>query len=69
MTTMRCEAVATIFSRSSAPPPPLMRRSSLVDLVGAVDGEVEEGRVIERGERNAEPLGLLRASPPRSART
>ena len=29
MTTMRPEAVATIFSISSAPPPPLMRRSSL----------------------------------------
>ncbi len=29
MTTMRPEAVATIFSISSAPPPPLIRRSSL----------------------------------------
>ena len=55
---MRAEAAATIFSRSSAPPPPLIRVRSGRDLVGAVDGQVELGRLVERGQRHAEPLGL-----------
>ena len=28
------------------------------DLVGAVDGQIELGRLVERGQRDAEPLGL-----------
>ena len=40
-----------------------------VELVGAVDGEIEERRVVERGERDAERARPAAASPPRSART
>ena len=70
------DAAATIFSRSSAPPPPLIRREVRRNLVGAVDREIERRRLVERGERDAEPLGLARvasevgtpttSSPPRT---
>ena len=30
----------------------------IVDLVGAIDGEIEMRRLVERGERDVEPLGL-----------
>ncbi len=58
ITIMRADAAATIFSRSSAPPPPLIRRQVGRDLVGAVDRQVELGRLVERRQRNAKPLGL-----------
>ena len=41
MITRRLAAAATIFSRSKAPPRPLMRWKCVVDLVGPVDHEVE----------------------------
>jgi hypothetical protein len=41
------EAAATIFSRVSAPPPPLTRRSVCVGLVGAVDVHLERAGRIE----------------------
>ena len=68
ITTMRREAAATIFSRNSAPPPPLIRLSAAIDLVGAVDGEIELGRLIERRQRHRRRRPG-RASLPRSART
>ena len=40
-TTKRRAAEITIFSRRSAPPPPLIRLRSGVHLVGAVEGQVE----------------------------
>jgi len=30
----------------------------IVDLIGAIDGEMQVRRVVERGQRNAKPLGL-----------
>ena len=39
-----------------------------VDLVGAIDRQIEERLVVERGERDAQALGLRRACPPTSAR-
>ena len=33
------------------------------DLIGAVDGQIEFRRLVERGQRNAKPLGLRRGSP------
>ena len=68
MTIMRCEAAATIFSRSSAPPPPLISVEIGVDLVGAVDGEVELRRLLERRQRHAELHGKALRCAPRSAR-
>ena len=43
ITSMRFDDAATIFSRSSAPPPPLIRLSVGVDFVGAVDRQIEFG--------------------------
>jgi hypothetical protein len=64
MTTMRREAAATIFSRRCAPPPPLISVEVGVDLVGAVDGQIELDQLIERRQRNVQALGL----PPRRLR-
>ena len=58
MTIIRAEAEATIFSRSSAPPPPLIRLRSGADLVGTVDRQIELRRFVEAGERHAQPLGV-----------
>ena len=69
MTIMRSDAMATIFSRSSAPPPPLMSRSSSSSSSAPSTVRSRNGIVVERGERNAEPLGLRARAPPRSART
>ncbi len=35
------------FAQMSAAPPPLIRRSGIVDFVGAVDGQIELGRLVE----------------------
>jgi hypothetical protein len=53
-TTIFLDADATTFSRSSAPPPPLIRRSLKIDLIGAVDGDVDFRMFVERGQRNAD---------------
>ena len=47
MQTNRCEAAATIFSRVSAAPPPLISTPCGGRLVGAVDIEIEIARGIE----------------------
>ena len=67
ITIMRSDAVATIFSRSSAPPPPLIRRSS--PSISSAPSTVRSSYGSRRAwSADAERLGL-RASPPRSART
>ena len=58
ITIMRSEAAATIFSRSSAPPPPLIRLSARIHFIGAVDGEVEPVDLVQRGQRNFAGFGL-----------
>ena len=58
MTTMRFEAEATIFSRNSAPPPPLIRSELGIDFVGPVDRQIEFRNVVQCSERNAERLRL-----------
>ena len=58
ITAMRAEAAATIFSRRSAPPPPLISLSLRIDLVGAVDRQIELGHLVERRQRDAEAVRL-----------
>ena len=53
MTIMRFDAAATIFSRSSAPPPPLISTKLRIEFVRPVYGQVELRHFIERGERHA----------------
>ena len=48
ITTKRAAAAATIFSRVWAPPPPLTSQPARVDLVGAVDRDVELAELVER---------------------
>jgi hypothetical protein len=55
---------ATIFSRVWAPPPPLIRFSWPVDLVGAVEGQVEMPDLVRRQDAEAQ----LRRQLPRSLR-
>ncbi|MFK4514611.1 hypothetical protein ABIF20_001976 [Bradyrhizobium japonicum] len=55
---MRSEAAATIFSRSSAPPPALDQVEVGIDFVGAVDGEVEMVDLIERRQLHTAALGI-----------
>ncbi len=47
MTTMRPEAVATIFSMQQRAAAALDEAQLVVELVGAVDREVEEGLLVE----------------------
>ena len=42
------------------PPPPLMRLSSAVDLVRAVDGEIERRQLVQRGRGDAQLACFLR---------
>ena len=58
MTTMRFDAAATIFSRSSAPPPPLISRRDGIEFVGPVHRQVEFRRLIERGQAQTPFFGL-----------
>src|SRR5262245_19737504 len=53
MTIMRPEAEATLVSRSSVPPPPLIRPRPC-----AIAGEIKLRRLVEAGERHAQPLGV-----------
>ena len=69
ITAIRIEAAATIFSRRSAPPPPLMSRRSRVDLVGAVDRQIEFRQFLQRGERYAERFCLGRCGLRRRRRS
>ena len=57
ITIMRSEAAATIFSRNSGAAA-LDQVERAVDLVGAVDGEIEPVDRIERGQRNVARFGL-----------
>ena len=50
-------AEATIFSRSSAPPPPLIRLQLRIDFIRAVDGDVDVLNFIQRGQRDAQAGG------------
>ena len=68
MTTMRPEAVATIFSMQQRAAAALDEAQLAVELVGAVDGEVEEGLLVERDQRECRAARPAPASPPRSAR-
>jgi len=58
MTTKRCAADATTFSRVWAPPP-------LTSLIGAIDGDVQVVELAERRRRRPRTLkegeGVLRA--------
>ena len=61
---------ATIFSRVSAPPPPLIIENPLIDLVGAVDVDRKCFNVVEVEERNAgsgEPPGAALGTRDRSS--
>ena len=57
ITTKRSAAAATTFSRVCAPPPPLMTQLSGIDLVGAVDRDVEPVELLERLDREPERAG------------
>ncbi len=59
MTTKRSAAAATIFSRRWAPPPPLISQPSGVDLVGAVDRDVEPLQLAELLDRDAQLARLF----------
>ena len=55
----RSLAAATIFSRSSAPPRPLIKSSvPKAHLVGAVDGEIQALVLGEGRDRNPQPARL-----------
>ena len=58
MTIMRAEAAATIFSRNKRAAAALDQSEIGPDLVGAIDGQIKLRRLIQRGERNAQALGL-----------
>ena len=61
-TIIRRLAAAMIFSRRSAPPPPLIRRKRVVELVGAVDGQVELRGIVERGQRTPSRSACARSA-------
>ena len=48
--TRRAEACATIFSRVMAPPRPLIIRSCGIDLVGAIEQEIEPPDLLEASD-------------------
>ena len=62
MTIMRAPEAATIFSRNSAPPPPLIRLRSRICLVSAVDHEIERAERVEIFERNVQVPRLVRGA-------
>ena len=74
MQTKRAAMSATIFSRVSAAPPPLIMRPGVVDLVGAVDVDrqrLDRVRVEHLDAVRAQPRAALLAmleTAPRDAR-
>ena len=52
MTTNCLAAAATIFSLSSAPPPPFTRLRG-IDLVGSIDGDIDRPGIVGLDEGNA----------------
>ncbi len=58
ITIILADAAATIFSRKQRPAAALDQVQIRRDLVGAVDGQVQFGRLVERGQCDAEPLCL-----------
>ena len=61
MTTNCLAEAATIFSFKSAPPPPLIRLKPGIDLIGAVDGDIDHPAIV--GIDQGDAVLLRRASP------
>ena len=68
MTIMRCEAVRR-SSRAAGRRHRLYQAQLPVDLVGAIHCKIEEGRLVERGQRNASCSACVRGLRGRHVRT